>query len=127
MARLSLRRLGTPEAVADVVAYLLFADARYVTGAIVPVDGGDGIVQRREPGDATGASRRLGPTRNPAAVFQMSPGGSLRKARIASDVRARITPTRPSWAIGFSGRTIQAMRSRIETRPRTFPSSSTSK
>jgi Enoyl-(Acyl carrier protein) reductase len=96
MARLSLGRWGTPEEVANVVAYLLSADARYVTGAIVPVDGGYGIVQRREPGDATGARRRLRPTRNPAAAFQMSPGGSLRSARIASDVRARITPTRPS-------------------------------
>ena len=35
-----LGRTGTPEDVADVVVFLLSDDARYVTGASVPVDGG---------------------------------------------------------------------------------------
>ncbi|MCP2046556.1 UNVERIFIED_ORG: 2-deoxy-D-gluconate 3-dehydrogenase [Paenarthrobacter nicotinovorans] len=40
MARLPLQRLGTPADVADVVRFLASDSARYVTGAIVPIDGG---------------------------------------------------------------------------------------
>jgi NAD(P)-dependent dehydrogenase (short-subunit alcohol dehydrogenase family) len=35
-----LRRYGTPEEVAALVAFLCSADARYITGGIYPVDGG---------------------------------------------------------------------------------------
>lgn len=40
IARTPLRRLGTPEDIADVVAFLLSDDARWITGQIICVNGG---------------------------------------------------------------------------------------
>ncbi|MFI4888495.1 MAG: SDR family oxidoreductase [Burkholderiales bacterium] len=39
-ARIPLRRLGTPEEIAQVVLFLASSRASYVTGAIIPMDGG---------------------------------------------------------------------------------------
>jgi NAD(P)-dependent dehydrogenase (short-subunit alcohol dehydrogenase family) len=39
-ARIPLGRFAEPEEIADVIAFLLSEDARYVTGAVIPVDGG---------------------------------------------------------------------------------------
>jgi 3-oxoacyl-[acyl-carrier protein] reductase len=38
-----LQRLGDPDDVARVVRFLLSDDAAYVTGAVIPVDGGMGM------------------------------------------------------------------------------------
>ena len=43
-AKIPLRRLGTPEEVAQVVLFLASDAASYVTGAIVPMDGGTAAV-----------------------------------------------------------------------------------
>ena len=39
-ARIPMGRFAKPAEIADVIAFLLSDDARYVTGAVVPVDGG---------------------------------------------------------------------------------------
>ncbi len=40
LARVPLRRIGTPRDIALAVRFLLSSDAAYVTGAVIPVDGG---------------------------------------------------------------------------------------
>jgi NAD(P)-dependent dehydrogenase (short-subunit alcohol dehydrogenase family) len=43
-SRIPLRRLGTPEEIAEVTLFLASSRASYVTGAIIPMDGGAGAV-----------------------------------------------------------------------------------
>jgi len=50
-----LRRAGTPEDIAGVVAFLLSEDAAYTTGEIVSADGGASIVNTVRPSGGAGA------------------------------------------------------------------------
>jgi NAD(P)-dependent dehydrogenase (short-subunit alcohol dehydrogenase family) len=43
-ASIPLRRLGTPEEIAQVALFLASKQASYVTGAIIPMDGGASAV-----------------------------------------------------------------------------------
>ena len=50
-----LRRAGTPDDIASVVAFLLSADAAYLTGEVVSADGGASIVSSVRPSGGAGA------------------------------------------------------------------------
>jgi NAD(P)-dependent dehydrogenase (short-subunit alcohol dehydrogenase family) len=50
-----MRRVGTPEEIAGVVAFLLDEDSAYVTGEVVSADGGASIVNTVRPSGGAGA------------------------------------------------------------------------
>jgi NAD(P)-dependent dehydrogenase (short-subunit alcohol dehydrogenase family) len=50
-----MRRAGTPEEIAGVVAFLLGPDAGYLTGEVVSVDGGASVVNTARPSGGAGA------------------------------------------------------------------------
>ena len=73
-ARIPLRRLGTPEEVAQVALFLASTQASYVTGAIVPMDGGAASVI--SSGTCRGKSADAGvpcPRRPPAVGATLHP------------------------------------------------------
>jgi NAD(P)-dependent dehydrogenase (short-subunit alcohol dehydrogenase family) len=52
-----LRRVGTPDEIAGVVAFLLGDDAAYITGEVVSVDGGAAMVSTVSASGGAGAWR----------------------------------------------------------------------
>jgi NAD(P)-dependent dehydrogenase (short-subunit alcohol dehydrogenase family) len=50
-----MRRVGTPEEIAGVVAFLLDDDSGYVTGEVVAADGGASVVNTVRPSGGAGA------------------------------------------------------------------------
>jgi NAD(P)-dependent dehydrogenase (short-subunit alcohol dehydrogenase family) len=50
-----MRRAGTPEEIAGVVAFLLGPDAAYLTGEVVSVDGGASVLNTARPSGGAGA------------------------------------------------------------------------
>ncbi len=50
-----LRRGGTPEEIASVVAFLLSSESSYMTGEVVSVDGGSAIMSTARPSGGAGA------------------------------------------------------------------------
>lgn len=55
VASVPLRRLGTTEEIADMALFLSSGHARFVTGAVIPVDGGSSLAGGRDLGAALAA------------------------------------------------------------------------
>ena len=75
-ARIPLGRLGTPEEIAQVALFLASTHASYVTGAIVPMDGGaNPVILTPESRASTETSGRANATEQQF----LSPPGEIRK------------------------------------------------
>ena len=69
--RVPLRRFGEPEELADLAAFLLSDLARYLTGAVVPLDGGEALASGGQFNDFTKQDRE-----GVLALFEMMKGGA---------------------------------------------------
>ena len=100
-ARIPLGRFAQPEEIADVIAFLLSDDARYITGAVIPVDGGYLRTASRSCLVAIGRSPNR--RRNPCRLirvelfdYRVTPGGEREAHRRHDRCALRRRPPRPA-------------------------------